>query len=444
LKLQFKKYSSQIIFKQNKINLFCLLVCVFFIFPSSGHPQSLEELIAKTLSAHPSAQGQRELILSATAGVDSARWQYYPTPSVSVETANTAASDRLYQGDSSVSTVRLQQPLWTGGRLNAGMDKAKAGLVLSQASLEEVRLQLGLRVILAYGDWMSAYLKVLANEKSLATHVRLLEQVKRRLAEGAAAESDLTLAVARFEAISADITSARVQGEMALARLSQLVGESVKEARLVQFAALPRDLGTILNSKSNIQGLLSQAIDIHPTVLKAQAQARIQEAVIEERRSDLMPEVYARLERQYGNYNYTNIPPQNRFFVGLSSRFGAGLSTLSNVEAARTQHTAALAEIDTQSRTVTEQVLSDYALARSIDSRIVAIGASLKSAEGVSASYDRQYLAGRKSWLDVMNAARELAQTETQLAELKSTQLVVTWRLTAYARGIETLTEVFK
>ena len=92
-----------------------------------------------------------------------------------------------------------------------------------------------------------------------------------------------------------------------------------------------------------------------------------------------------------------------------------------------------------QSRTVSEQVLADFALGLSAASRMASIQASLGAAEDVSASYDRQFLAGRKSWLDVMNAARELAQTETQLADLQSTQLVVTWRLAAYARGIDAL-----
>ena len=405
------------------------------VLPLSVHAQVLEQLIASALASHPSAQGQRALVQSAEAGVDSARWQFYPTPSVSVETANASAAGRLYEGDNRVSTLRLQQPLWTGGRLSAGMDKAAAGLVVSQASLEEVRLQLGLRVVQTYGDWLSAHLKTLANEKSLATHVRLREQVKRRLTEGASAQSDLVLAVARLEGISADVTAARAQGEIALARLGQLLGSPVDGLALTAVLASPRALN------GGAQALLETAIGINPTVTKAQAQARVQEAVIEERRADLMPEVYVRIERQYGNYNFPNGEPQNRLFIGLTSRFGAGLSTVSNIEAARTQHAAALTEIEVQSRTVSEQVLADYALGLSAASRMASIQASLRAAEDVSASYDRQFLAGRKSWLDVMNAARELAQTETQLADLQSTQVVVTWRLVAYTRGIDAVAE---
>jgi adhesin transport system outer membrane protein len=59
----------------------------------------------------------------------------------------------------------------------------------------------------------------------------------------------------------------------------------------------------------------------------------------------------------------------------------------------------------------------------------------------VSESYDRQFLAGRKTWLDVMNAARELAQTETLIADLLSTQVVASWRLSFYTRGIEAVTQ---
>jgi adhesin transport system outer membrane protein len=259
------------------------------------------------------------------------------------------------------------------------------------------------------------------------------------LTAGASAESDLTLAVTRMESIAADVTAARAQAEVSLARLGQLLGSPVDGALLAQAVAAPRDPAN--EGRTGVKALLEAALGINPTVAKAQAQARVQEAVVGERRADLMPEVYARIERQYGNYNFANGEPQNRLFIGLTSRFGAGLSTLSNVEAARSQYAAALTEIEAQRRTVSEQVLSDYSLALSVASRMTSIHASLKAAEDVSASYDRQFLAGRKSWLDVMNAARELAQTETQLADLQSTQLVVTWRLDAYTRGIDTVSE---
>lgn len=409
----------------------CVLLCTFAL-PASA--QGLGALIGAALASHPSALSQRALVESAQAGVGGAKWQFFPTPTVAVETVRATESDRLFQGDNRVSTLRLQQPVWTGGRLTAGLEKAEANLTASETALEETRQQLALRVVQSYGDWFGAHLKVLASEKSLASHQRLREQVTRRIREGASAESDLTLAVARYEGVSADVTAGAAQRDIALVRLGQLLGRPVEGAALAATPSAPRALG------GSPQVLLEQALAINPTLEKARAQSRVQAAVIDERRADLAPDVYVRFERQFGNYNFSNGPSESRLFVGLNTRFGAGLSSLTGIEAARAQHQSALAEVDVQSRAVSEQVLADYALAVTAASRLQALRAALESSRQVSESYDRQFLAGRKSWLDVMNSARELAQAETQLADLQSTQVVVSWRLAILTRGVAEIT----
>ena len=401
--------------------------------PLTSAAQVLERLMALALASHPSAQSQRAQLQSAQSGLDSARWQFYPTPSIAVEQAHTASTDPSYRGDNRVATLRLQQPLYTGGRLSASMDKAKASLEIGQSALEEVEQQLGLRVVQAYGEWMSAHLKTQAQEKSVSTHIRLSEQVKRRISVGTSADSDLVLAMARLESVHAESQATRAQGEMALARLNQLLGSPVEIANLTALLASAREL------PADSQVLLAQALEKSPAIQKAKAQARVQEAVVLERRAELSPEVYLRLERQYGNFNLPNSSPENRLFFGLSSRFGAGLSSLTNVEAARAQHQAALAEIEVQSRNVAEQVLTDQALALSSARRLQAVQAALNANADVSASYDRQFLAGRKTWIDVMNAARELTQTEMQLADLQASLVAVSWRLAIYTLGIASL-----
>ena len=165
------------------------------------------------------------------------------------------------------------------------------------------------------------------------------------------------------------------------------------------------------------------------------------EATVVERQADLLPEVYLRAERQYGNFNFANGGPENRLFLGVASRFGAGLSGLSNMTAAQSQLDAAVAEVQVQMRSVNEQVLADHALAWSSERRLALVRTSLRLAQSVSESYDRQFLAGRKTWLDVMNAARELAQTETQLADLYSSQVVSSWRLSFLTSGVEAVTQ---
>lgn len=390
----------------------------------------IEPLIASALSSHPSQKSQILLLQSAQAGMDSARWQFYPTPSVSVEQASASATDPSYQGASTVRRLSLQQPLWTGGRLTAGLQKARANVLVSQASMDEVRQQLALRVVQSYGDWMAAHLKILTNEKSMVTHERLQALVKRRIEEGVAPNSDSTLVVARLESLASDTSVLRAQHDIALARLGQLLGYPVMPAALASPLAAPHWLS------SGLSNYLDQALALSPSLRKAQSLAQVQVSVVAERRADVSPEVYVRVEQQYGNFSYRNTPSQSRLFIGLNSHFGAGLSNLAGIDIAQTQYLAALEEVEVQGRIVSEQVLADDALAATSKSRLSALQAALTAAEEVSQSYDRQFLAGRKSWLDVMNAARELAQTELQLADMTSSQVVLTWRLAIYTQGL--------
>ena len=47
---------------------------------AQAQAQSLEALIQDTLATHPSTQSHRAQVASATAVVDSVRWQFYPMP----------------------------------------------------------------------------------------------------------------------------------------------------------------------------------------------------------------------------------------------------------------------------------------------------------------------------------------------------------------------------
>lgn len=393
-------------------------------------PATLEWLIASALQAHPGIQAQQARLQGAKADVDAADWQFFPTLSLAVEQAHTSASNTSYQGDERVSTVRLQQPLWTGGRLTAGKDKAEAGVVVSRSALAAAQQQLALQVVQAYSDWLAAHLKIQAQEKNLATHTRLRERVTRRLEQGASSESDVVLAVGRLKSVVAEISLARMQRDIALSRLGQLVGREIDELELSAAVSAPRPVS------ADLQTLLGLALSVNPDIQKAQAQADLQEHVIAERRADLSPEVYVRAERQYGNYTYGDAPPENRVLVGFSSRFGAGLSSLSNIESAKSQQRAALEEVEVQKRLVNERVMADYSLAVASQIRLGALRESLGAAGEVANSYDRQFLAGRKSWLDVMNAARELAQTEVQLADIDAAQVMASWRLAIYTESL--------
>lgn len=384
---------------------------------------SLQDLIIQTWQNHPLMNSQQSLVAAAQQGVSNARWQYFPTPSISVQGAQASGSDPAYSGDSRVAVLALTQPLWTGGRIEAGVDKAQAYAQGARASLSESQQQLAIRVVQAYGEWLSAHRKRAAYQVGLVQHTRLKDQVARRIQEGQAAASDLALAQSRLASLEADMALAHTQEQVSLSRLAQLLGQPVLSTSLALSPAQPWPISR------GADELLSKAQAHSPALARARSNAQAQLATIAEAKSATVPELSLRLEHQHGNFNYSGGPQHSRAFIQINSRLGAGLSSLGAVQEAVQRHAAALADIESQQRSLAEQVMTDHATLLTTQSRRLALQTSADLSERVLASWDRQYLSGRKTWQDLMNSAREQVQVQAQLADLEGTQLVASWRL---------------
>jgi len=389
-------------------------------------------LIREALLQHPALRAQAELKESAQAVVEGAKWQFWPTPSLGVEGVNTSAGDPNYRGDSTVTTLRLQQPLWTGGRLSGNLYKAEAQALAVLADVEITRQQLALRVIQAWSEAIAAGKKVVAYQQSRDAHARLLGVVERRTKDGVSAQADIDLARSRLDGTEADLATTRAQLNTAVEKLRLLVGRPLTTTELEPSA---RSLPPVFADSLDV--LLAAAREQSPLLAKARAQGKIAESDVDVARASLSPEVFVRAERQYGNYSAPGQGPQNRVYIGLSTAFGGGFSSLSGIEAARARQRAAQEDLQSQQLVLEEQVQSDVILAQTAAQRRISIERAGRSATDVSASYERQFLAGRKQWQDLMNAAREQTQNDLQLADAIASQQLAGWRLAILTRGVD-------
>ena len=399
------------IYKGSKSNLrLWTLAAIGVLLSYESFSQNLPTLISTALMSHPSIASQKAQMQAAEIGIETAKWQYFPTPAVSTERANAASGDPFYGGDKNVTTVRLQQPLWTNGRLTAGKEKAQASLAYETADLNETSLQISLKVAQAYADFLASHWRMQSTEQSLATHQKLREQVQRRMELGVQSDADLQLAQTRLDSVRSDLSAARARVETYAVRLKQLIGQPINLGELLANLSSPLALSVSQDMA------LEAALAINPTIQKARAQSQIQDAIVEENRSALLPDVYVRAERQFGAFSIqTSSAFQDRIFVGLSTQLGAGLTVLSNVKAAQARSLAAKEEVQTQTLSISEQVLTDYAQVTRLAEQTQALASALTSQEQVMLSHDRQFLAGRKSWTEVLNTARELSQAQAQL-----------------------------
>lgn len=391
---------------------------------------SLEALIRASITSHPSVLAQHARIVSAESNIQSAKWQFFPTPSVTLQTAFADEDDPSFQGDDQSYTFGLDQPLWTGGRLKAGVATAKAELEIANSGVGESEQTIAFRVIQAYGDWLAASLQHKALRKSLDTHEKLFGQVMRRQEGGASNGSDLALARGRLQSTKAQIAVIQAQEDSAISVLSQLTdraltSETLADAKTKQ----PKVFG-------GLDELLEKAVARDPMVDRSKSEIVRVKADIRGRKSSLRPDFFLRFEREFGDFQFANRGPDSRVIVGVRSQLGAGLSSLSNISSAEAELAATNAQLGASERSVKEVVLADYSLANSFQARIEALTIAQTTAQEVSESYRRQFLAGRKSWLDVMNAARDLQLAELQLADAQAGFLVVEWRLYVRVEGV--------
>jgi adhesin transport system outer membrane protein len=409
------------------------LICTL---PLSSSALELVGLIRETLISHPSIRAQDGLRQAASAGLDAARWQFFPTPSVTFERVS-AGQDSSYSGDNQFAVFRIQQPLWSGGRITAGVSRAGGAQAVALADFELTRYQLSLRVIQSWTDANVAAAKAISYGQSKAEHERLMAMVLRRTAQGLSTQSDVNLARTRLESIEADMLTARVQLETALDRMSSLVGRPIKASELAPASQQGLPVGLAIDAP--IESQLRAAYSVNPQLAKTLAQISVAEAELALAKAALSPEIFVRAERQFGNYSVVGQSPQSRFFVGATSNFGAGLSSFASVEVAIARLRAAQDDIQIQQLAIDEQLRADVMQARSAKLRRMGLVRSRTAASDVSDSWSRQFLAGRKQWQDLMNAARELAQTDAQLSDAIGAELIANWRLHLLTRGVDAL-----
>jgi len=353
---------------------------------------------------------------------------FWPTPSLSMERVQTQLPDPSYAGAQQVLTFRLQQALWTGGRLTAQSNKAQANQEIENARLVEIQQALVLKTLQAWVEVVIAKRNQVALLKSKATQAQLQSKIERRAEQGISSFSEVQFSRLRLLQVAQEVTNAQQQ-EAQTASLQFEPQHNITAANTV--ANLANEL-----AKIDLKQWESLSIARSPTLLRLGGISQFQLAEIQEKRASFQPEVYLRAEHQRGNYAYAQLPPVNRVFVGLTASTGAGLSLSHQLAALENKRNGTQQDMAAAQRTVIESVQTDYVNATARQSKAAALRFNLDSAQELQAAWERQFINGKKTWIDVMNAARETTQAELAVIENDMSLLQSYWRLQIQADGV--------
>ena len=383
--------------------------------------QTLDELRAAARNNHPAIKSARLGVDAAGKEVDAASARYLPSLSIVLEGRgkDLVAEPSRY--------LRLEQNVWDGGATAAGVDLAKQSAELARSRVPEQEQDIDLQVISAWQTLQSANGRVVVADRLLKLLSDHEAMMTRRVQSELSTQVELQLVQAQVMQARLDRRKALLNASLAKLRLEQLTGiegprntlsSPASEGVPDRFAAEAQAFqGTDWAALANRQ----------PTVRRAEKELLAAQSRIETKRSELRPQLYARVDRGLGSGGTTAA------FVGVRYSTGAGFAASSEVDALIARAASLEGARDAARLEVLQAMLNDANEIQENLQRYKSLVVLVESARQIHESYVRQFTAAKKSWLDVMNAMRELSQNEYALNDVQHNFFGLLQRLRVYA-----------
>jgi outer membrane protein, adhesin transport system len=408
LQMQFAK-SAYINFHK-KVPVF-LMICAL----GTAHAQMrLDQILVAAIEHHPEVRAKRNELRSAEERFNNANWQRFP--SFSVQSSSIPSGT----GSNTVNTVRIDQPLWTGGRISGGIDASEYRRQVSSATLAETEQQILLRAGAAFTELVRMNLRIEAADQNIQEHQRLLELIQRRATNQINPESDVVLARARLQQSKSEIIQFRNMANNARADLEQIMGRKLEPITVPAYTSL-----MLTDLENSLQELLQNS----PTFKRLEAEIKAADADIVTRKSVYWPTISARVERFYGG-----VGRDGTSYLALNFQPGAGLSAQSAIQEAIARKDAAENTLQSSRKDLSDKVRADWNQRQTTMADALVIDELVAATESIYESFLRQFPVGRKSWMELLNARKEATQAKYALADARWTGFLAAFRV-AVATG---------
>lgn len=376
-------------------------------------PAELDRAATLAVTTHPlinAAEAESEALEAELRG---ARWLRYPN--LGVEALAATKGSNFADRDGLTANIVAEQPLWSGGQIDAEIDRAAATARAGQQRIGEASRQITVDVATAYYQQVLGAERIGVLTDSLEQHRILVGSIERRVAQEVSPQIDLTLARSRVAQIQLELAAAQELQARSRARLLQLTGGVAIEPVLpppISMDALPQ-----------LEQALADGVQCSPTLQSLLSQVDAAEARRRVAKGELLPQVLLQLSQ--------NEITGARAALVLRADTGSGLSRLAALDSAEARITRAFAEFGEAERNLREQLRTDYVQLQASQARIAAGTVAADTSAELIESYQRQFIAGRRSWLDVMNAVREAATARLSESEARVTAAAAAARILA-------------
>lgn len=400
------------------------------VAPAAARAVTLDEAIALAVKHAPSLRRVAAEHDAAKARLEQARAGRLPTVTLQGSVAASPTDFGHFFGfpaqtlTPSFAGVELRQTLFSGGRVDAGIDQAKAGEAGTGFAYDNARLDLGAAVAAAFETVRVADRALALQRRQVDELALVAQQAARRFQDGEVSRTDVDEAEARLSGAKADL--ARCEGDIAVAaaRYEALVGEA------------PADLeapGPPSETPGNVNEAVAQAEAHNAGLAAAQAALAGADDGLRRARADRAPTLDLVLGASSVRDQFLPAYRADSASIGVQGRwaiFAGGLVT-GKINEAVAGRAAAQASLDQAHADVREAAIEAWQGLVTAHAVATAAAAQAASARSALASVREEVRVGEKPTLDLLDAEREALAADLGALRAEAATVVAVYQLRA-------------
>lgn len=379
---------------------YCLVCLLWAAAPIWATEVTLAQLLEAALVKHPSVLQARSQAQAAGFELEATRWSRFPTLSSELRTD---------QGTNR-SVAKLEQPVWTAGKITSRIGLSESNLRVAEAGVLEAETTAMNQVATAFYEVMRLQDRFNTAQANTREHERLLALIERRATAEITPQADVTLAQARLQQAISERIQIRRQLDASLSTLARWTGPLTGPLRIPRSIRLQAS-GTVDQTQDKAFAYSAQRKRLLAQIESAQAQINVSQ-------SQIYPSLIAGYQHTWGG-QIPSVTDRGQAYLSVQFQSGAGLSALSGVRVAVARQAAAQQELETLERQLGAQISTAITELQALQAQIEPANALQLGTADIVESYLRQYQVGRKNWLDVLNAQREKTQALFSLADTR-------------------------
>lgn len=410
----------------------------------SGQAENLQEALDRAFQTNPILDAQRTEIGVAHEQLSQARGARAPrvdlSASAGYESLDSNQPIAFGIGDRPISTAQLQAtiPIYTGGRIDAGIDQAQAGILAAGAQFDGAAQDLILNVVTAYVDVLRDREAILIRANSVALLEEQLRAATDRFEVGFATRTDVKQAEARQQGARASLAGAEAQLQASLSIYEVFVGQAAGDLVPVADApALP----------ASFEAALETALSENPDLKALRQSERVAEQAVRSAKGETRPSVSivgtAGVQETYGieataisptmgtitlpedNYRDTNLS----LFAQASVPLFQGGVLRSRVRTARLQKEQARLQTINAERQIAASIAQAWYSNIAADQAITASELQVEAAEIAYEGAQEELGVGTRTTLDVLDQEQQLLEARLGLINARRDSYVAAHQL---------------